>query len=94
MEFGWSPEEEAHRQRVRRVLETQLPEDWEQIALHGPGSDEQVAYSKVFCRMLAEEGLLIPHWPAEYGEAMPNPGCNSSSARKCGRSANPADRNI
>jgi alkylation response protein AidB-like acyl-CoA dehydrogenase len=72
MEFGWSAEENAHRQRVRDVLARALPPDWEAISAHGPGSDEQTAFSKVFCPILAEEGLLIPHWPkAIGGEDMP-----------------------
>jgi alkylation response protein AidB-like acyl-CoA dehydrogenase len=67
MEFGWTPEEQAHRERVREVLGRMLPPDWEQISLHGPGSDQQTAFSKVFCPALHQEGLLIPHWPKEHG---------------------------
>ena len=67
MEFGWTPEETAHRARVRDVLDRTLPENWEAISVHGPGSDAQTAFSKIFCPALAEEGLLIPHWPKEYG---------------------------
>lgn len=67
MEFGWTADEAAHRARVREVLDRMLPADWEAISVHGPGSDEQTAYSKVFCPALAEEGLLIPHWPQEHG---------------------------
>jgi alkylation response protein AidB-like acyl-CoA dehydrogenase len=67
MEFGWTPEETAHRTRVRDVLDRTLPQDWEAISVHGPGSDAQTAFSKVFCPALAEEGLLIPHWPKEHG---------------------------
>jgi alkylation response protein AidB-like acyl-CoA dehydrogenase len=67
MEFGWTPDEQAHRERVRAVLARMLPPDWEKISLHGPGSDEQTAFSKVFCPALHEEGLLIPHWPRQYG---------------------------
>jgi alkylation response protein AidB-like acyl-CoA dehydrogenase len=67
MEFGWTPEELAHRARVRAVLDRTLPDDWEAISVHGPGSDAQTAFSKVFCPALAEEGLLIPHWSKEYG---------------------------
>lgn len=67
MEFGWSPEEEAHRAHIRGVLERTLPPDWEEMSLHGPGSDAQTAFSRVFCPILAEEGLLIPHWPKQFG---------------------------
>ena len=72
MEFGWSAEEEAHRARVRDVLARELPADWDRIAVHGPGSDLQTEYSRHFCKALADEGLLIPHWPtAQGGEDMP-----------------------
>lgn len=67
MEFGWSPEEQAHRQRIRDLLDETLPDNWEQLSVHGPGSDYQTDYSKQFCAMLAERGLLVPHWPAAYG---------------------------
>jgi alkylation response protein AidB-like acyl-CoA dehydrogenase len=69
MEFGWSAEEMAHRARVRRILEQLLPPDWEQISVHGPGSDAQTAFSRLFCARLAEEHLLVPHWPREFGGA-------------------------
>ena len=67
MEFGWSVEEEAHRARIRDLLARTLPADWEQISLHGPGSDAQTAYAREFCALLAEHGLLVPNWPREYG---------------------------
>jgi len=67
MEFGWTQEEREHRERIRTLLEETLPDDWEEISVHGPGSDAQTAYSKVFCNLLAERGLLVPHWPAQYG---------------------------
>jgi alkylation response protein AidB-like acyl-CoA dehydrogenase len=67
MEFGWSKAEQTHRERVRGVLARELPADWEEIAVHGPGSDAQTEYSRHFCKVLADEGLLIPHWPADQG---------------------------
>jgi alkylation response protein AidB-like acyl-CoA dehydrogenase len=67
MEFGWSAEEEAHRARIRDLLARTLPLDWEQMSVHGPGSDAQTAYAREFCPKLAEEGLLVPNWPAEHG---------------------------
>lgn len=67
MEFGWSAEEEAHRARIRQMLEQLLPPDWEQISVHGPGSDEQTAFSREFCAALEKEQLLVPHWPREFG---------------------------
>ena len=67
MEFGWSPEEDAHRQRIRALLDEALPADWEQHATHGPGSNYQTDFSMEFCPLLAERGLLVPNWPREYG---------------------------
>lgn len=67
MEFGWSTDEQAHRARVRQVLEQLLPADWEQISVHGPGSDQQTAFSRTFCPALDQERLLVPHWPREHG---------------------------
>ena len=67
MEFGWTAAEEAHRARIRTLLDETLPPDWEELALHGPGSEAQTAYSREFCALLADRGLLVPHWPAEHG---------------------------
>jgi len=67
MEFGWDERQSKHRTRVRDVLARELPPDWDDIAVHGPGSDAQTEFSKGFCRKLAEERLLISHWPKEWG---------------------------
>jgi alkylation response protein AidB-like acyl-CoA dehydrogenase len=67
MEFGWTADEAAHRDRVRDVLDQMLPPDWEATSVHGPGSDQQTAFSRIFCPALAEKDLLIPHWPREFG---------------------------
>ncbi len=67
MEFSWEEEHDAYRARVRDLLERTLPKDWDEIAVHGPGSAAQTEYSKSFCKILAQEGLLVPHWPVEYG---------------------------
>jgi alkylation response protein AidB-like acyl-CoA dehydrogenase len=67
MEFGWSLAEEAHRARIRELLSSTLPVDWEEKAVHGPGSDFQTAFSKQFCKMLSEKNLLVPQWPTAFG---------------------------
>jgi len=67
MEFGWSDDERAYRDRVREVLKRTLPVDWERIAVHGPGSDAQTQFSRIFCAALAKEHLLITHWPKAFG---------------------------
>ena len=50
-----------------------LPEDWEEISRHGPGSDAQSTFSREFCGRLAERGWLTQSWPAEYGGADATP---------------------
>jgi alkylation response protein AidB-like acyl-CoA dehydrogenase len=67
MEFGWSEEEVAYRQRVKDVLADNLPENWEELAIHGPGSTPVTEFSRSFCKVLAAQGLLIPHWPKAFG---------------------------
>ena len=73
MDFEWTDEQAAVRERVRAFLRRELPPDWDAVARHGPGSAEVTAFSMQFCPRLAAEGLLVPHWPGEYGgrEARP-----------------------
>ena len=73
MEFGWSEDQAAYRQRVKDVLAENLPDDWEERAIHGPGSTPVTKFSFEFCKILAEKNLLIPHWPVEYGGAATQP---------------------
>jgi len=67
VEFDWSPEERRFREELRAFLETALPENWEEVAKDGPGSDAQAAFSREFCPRLAEHGWLTQNWPKEYG---------------------------
>lgn len=67
MEFGWSREQDSYRRSVRDLLQAELPPDWDDIAVHGPGSEAQTEFSKQFCPRLAEKGMLIPHWPRAFG---------------------------
>lgn len=67
MEFGWNPAETAFRQRVRDLLDDLLPDDWVDMAVHGPGSREQTEFSRIACPRLHEAGLFIPHWPRDKG---------------------------
>lgn len=67
MEFGWNEAEHAYRDRVRELLDDLLPDNWEDMAVHGPGSLEQTDFSKEFCPQLDAAGLLVPHWPHAHG---------------------------
>ncbi len=67
MNFDWSPEHLAFRERLRAFLKAELPDNWESIAHHGPGSAEITAFSRKFCARLAEQDMLFPHWPASMG---------------------------
>jgi alkylation response protein AidB-like acyl-CoA dehydrogenase len=66
MEFDWDDEQRSFRATVRAFLAANLPANWEDLA-HGPGSAEQSAFSKKFCGALAQAGLLVPHWPKQWG---------------------------
>lgn len=68
MEFAWSEAHERYRAEVRQALADLLPANWEtDFKPLGMGSDEQVEFSRTFAPKLAERGLLLPHWPEEYG---------------------------
>jgi alkylation response protein AidB-like acyl-CoA dehydrogenase len=67
MNFEWTEKEAGFRQRLRDLLAGWLPEDWERFSQHGPASPALTRYAEGFCGRLAEEGLLIPHWPVALG---------------------------
>ena len=67
MNFEWTEEHQAFRDSLRAFLKAELPENWESIAHHGPGSAEITAFSRQFCSRLAEAGMLFPHWPVAMG---------------------------
>lgn len=67
MEFAWTEAQQRYRERVASVIEAELPDDWWETYAHGLGSREQVGFSKGFCKKLAEQDLLMPQWPKEYG---------------------------
>ncbi len=67
MNFQWNTEQQAFRSRIEQFLEAKLPEDWEEFSRHGPGSPDLTRFARTFCRELAEEGLLFPHWPKDIG---------------------------
>jgi alkylation response protein AidB-like acyl-CoA dehydrogenase len=67
MDFNWTAEEQAFRQRLKDFLSETLPEDWERFSQHGPASPALTKYAQEFCGKLAEQDLLTPHWPREIG---------------------------
>ena len=68
MEFAWTPDQIEYRERVRTAVADLLPDDWDETYVpQSYASDLQVEFSRIFCAELAERGLLMPHWPAEFG---------------------------
>jgi alkylation response protein AidB-like acyl-CoA dehydrogenase len=67
MEFAWTAEHKAFRQRLKDVLKQNLPADWPQKSRYDTSSEYVSKFSRTFCPNLAKEGLLIPHWPKEVG---------------------------
>lgn len=67
MDFEWSDSQRQFRARVAEFLKSELPDEWNEIARHGPGSRQQTEFSLRFCPRLADAGLLVPHWPKEFG---------------------------
>ncbi|HEX4504573.1 MAG TPA: acyl-CoA dehydrogenase family protein [Alphaproteobacteria bacterium] len=67
MDWSWSEEHRAFRQKIRDVLKKHLPADWESKSKLDTSSAYMSRFSREFCPILAREGLLIPHWPKEYG---------------------------
>ncbi|MXO89921.1 acyl-CoA dehydrogenase [Altererythrobacter aquaemixtae] len=67
MDFKWTDEEQAFRERLLAFLEKTLPDDWERFSQHGPASPELTRYAEEFCGKLADEKLLTPHWAKEIG---------------------------
>jgi alkylation response protein AidB-like acyl-CoA dehydrogenase len=67
LEFGWSPDDRAYRRELQQFLAATLPDDWDEVAKDGPGSDAQAQFSREFCPKLAARGWLTQNWPVEYG---------------------------
>jgi alkylation response protein AidB-like acyl-CoA dehydrogenase len=68
MEFGWTQEQNAYRERLRDFLAEQLPDDFlVTYARKGPGSHQMMSFARTFVPEMAKAGLLTRHWPVEYG---------------------------
>jgi hypothetical protein len=44
LDFKWTKEHDAYRQRIKDVLKKHLPPDWAQKSLYDNGSDFTVAF--------------------------------------------------
>ncbi len=67
MDFSWTAEQRRFRHRVRDSIQRLLPSDWEEKSKYDTSSRYVSEFSRTFCPLLAQEGLLIPHWPKAYG---------------------------
>jgi alkylation response protein AidB-like acyl-CoA dehydrogenase len=67
MNFQWSNEQVAFREKLLSFLEENIPANWNEICQNGPASREVTEFAMHFCPKLAQAGLLVPHWPTEYG---------------------------
>lgn len=67
MNFEWTEGQRRFRERVRALLRETLPPDWEAKSGYDTSSRYVSEFSRSFCPILAREGLLIPHWPREFG---------------------------
>ena len=67
MDFAWTDDQNAFRDKLRVFLAERLPDDWEEFSKHGPASPALTEFAKTFCAQLAEAGMLFPHWPVEAG---------------------------
>ena len=67
MNFEWNDQQSSFRKGIEDFLAVNLPDDWEEFSKHGPGSRELTEFARGFCRKLAENGMLFPHWPKEIG---------------------------
>jgi alkylation response protein AidB-like acyl-CoA dehydrogenase len=66
MDFTWTEDEDALRAELKSYIEDHLRPTWTHTDRDMPTQatvDEVIA----FCQGLAERGLLIPAWPADYG---------------------------
>jgi alkylation response protein AidB-like acyl-CoA dehydrogenase len=64
MEYSLGSEAEQLRQRLRRLIDEEIPPDFRGALGNDPISNE---ISDRFCRRLGHEKLLTINWPVEYG---------------------------
>ena len=67
MDFTLSPDQEAFRQRVRRWLEANIPDDWTRFGLSEVPRPEAYAFLRKWQATLYDAGFIGITWPKEYG---------------------------
>jgi alkylation response protein AidB-like acyl-CoA dehydrogenase len=67
MDFNFTPEEEAFREKVRTFLKTNLPEGWGSADFEMPDDMGGKEFYKQWHRKLYANGLVGMSWPREYG---------------------------
>lgn len=66
MNFNWSDDELAYRERIRTFLHENVPAEFAETNLE-ISEQWRADLTKVYAGKMAEFGLLTPHWPKEYG---------------------------
>lgn len=70
MEFAWSEAHKQFREAIKQHMAGTLPKDYHTHRVRdGLATAERVALGREFSKSLAKEGMLIRHWPVEYGGA-------------------------
>ncbi len=67
MDLSYPAETEAYRDTVRSFLDDNLPDDWEGYGALAPA--ERHTWHTRWREILAENNLLAPTWPTEFGGA-------------------------
>ena len=68
MDFAWTEGQLAYRKRLSELVARERPGDWwESYAHDGPYPPKFMQFARKFARVLAEENLIVRHWPKEYG---------------------------
>ena len=70
MDFSFSPEEEAFRQKVSYFLDKEAPKDWQKKKVSFfdmSGQENWISIHKEMSEKLGARGWLSMHWPKEYG---------------------------
>jgi alkylation response protein AidB-like acyl-CoA dehydrogenase len=65
MQPTWGPEAEGFREKIQAFLAEHLPADWKGIG--ALPAEEVHDWTERWRRTLADNQLLAPRWPAEYG---------------------------